>query len=52
MIFDQKRATLIEDPEFQLKSKEEQEYLLKFKSDTFNSLDKMIESLKKYREDY
>ena len=52
MIFLKKRATVMEDPEFQKKPKAEQEQILQFKSDTFNAMEKMIESIKKYREDY
>ena len=51
----QKKAVVLEDPEFQKKPKAEQEQILQyyeFKSDTFNNMDKMIESLKKYREEY
>ena len=40
------------DPAFRKMTKEEQEFELAYKSDTYHTMDKMIENLKKFREDY
>jgi hypothetical protein len=52
LIFEQKRQRIQEDPNFKLKSKLEQEEMLSFKTDTYLSMEKMIENIKKYREEY
>ena len=52
LIFEAKREKIREDPAFKLKSVDEQDELLSFKTDTYTKMDKMIENIKKYREEY
>ena len=51
-IIERKKTVIMNDPNFKKLSKEEQDEELRVKSEIYREMDRMIDSLKKYRRDF